>query len=659
MSQFDLSSLDWMLLGWRPYQWVLGKSMETGGDLRAELGPIPARVPGSVQQALLDAGVIADWHVGVNSRACEWIEHRQWDFSAVLPAGTVPTGERVVLCARGLDYSGWVLVDAKKVARFEGALIPHRFDLTRELTDAKEHLLSIVFDEPPREQGQLGYTSRSRYFKPRYPYSWDWCPRVVPVGVWDSLSLEWGASVCVELASLRTTLAEGNRTGRVRLMLEVDALPAERGAIGTFTAVVKDGAREIGRGSTAGRAGRFGLVLDGLSVDPWWPNGHGQAKTYTLEVEGRVGDGTWRQTRTIGFKRIEWRPCDGAPADAEPWICVVNGKPIFLQGVNWVPPRVCYHDSTEAEYRRLIELYREMGCTLLRVWGGGILEKDVFYRLCDEAGLMVWQEFPLSSSGVDNWPPEDLEVIERLASICSSHIHRRGHHVSLLLWCGGNELLGGGPEGFGQDGVPVGYDHPCVAAMRNLVEREDPARRFLPTSASGPWEWGSADKFGTGLLHDVHGPWGFGQGANNMDEWREYWAKDDALFRSETGMPGAHSLEMMKRYAGDAELWPPTGEYWLHTASWWRQWDRLKDRSAGLSSEEALAEYVRVTQAEQAEAYEVAASACKARFPRCGGFLIWMGHDCFPCPANNSVIDFERQPKPAYFALKKVFTSQP
>ena len=631
--------------------------METGGDLLAEVGPIPARVPGSVQQALLEAGVIADWHVGVNSRACEWIEHRQWDFGAVLPAGTVPAGERVVLDAQGLDYSGWILIDAKKVARFEGALVPHRFDLTEHLSDGAEHLLSIVFDEPPREQGQLGYTSKSHYFKPRYPYSWDWCPRVVPVGVWDSLVLKWGVSAFVAPGVVRASLAEDNRTGRVELMIEVDADLAGQMAIGAFTVVVKDGEGELGRVTAGGRAGRFRLVLEGLAVEPWWPNGHGEAKTYTLEVEGQVGDGTWRLTRPIGFKRIEWRPCEGAPPDAEPWICAVNGKPIFLQGVNWVPPRACYHDSTEEEYRHLIDLYREMGCTLLRVWGGGILEKEIFYRLCDEAGLMVWQEFPLSSSGVDNWPPEDPKVIDRLALICSSYIRRRGHHVSLLVWCGGNELLGGGPEGFGQDGVPVSYDHPCIAAMREVVEREDPVRRFLPTSASGPWEWGSADKFGTGLLHDVHGPWGFGQGADDMDEWRAYWARDDALFRSETGMPGAHSLEMMRRYGGNEPLWPPTGEYWLHTASWWRQWNRFEGQLSDLSSEEALAEYVKATQADQAEAYAIAAAACKRRFPRCGGFLIWMGHDCFPCPANNSVIDFDRHPKPAYFALKRVFAS--
>ena len=653
MREIDLSRLEWQLLGWRPNQWAMVQSMETGRDLMAEVGPVPAKVPGSVQQALLDAGVIADWHVGLNSRDCEWLEHRHWEFVAVLPAGTVSEAQQTVLDARGLDYSGWILVDAKQVAQFIGALVPHRLDLTAALADGKEHRLSIVFDEPPREQGQLGHTSESRHFKPRYPYSWDWCARVVPIGVWDDLTLSCGAPNPLELACVRPILRDDNQTGRIEIALDIDEEALRGAGPGPVTVVLGDSDHEIGRASAQARSGRIELTLDELRVEPWWPNGHGASKTYRLEIETALDGEVWRHVRTVGFKRIAWLPCEGSAEDAEPWVCAVNGKPVFLQGVNWVPPRVCYHDSTEEEYRRLIGLYREMGCTVLRVWGGGILEKELFFSLCDEAGLLVWQEFPLSSSGLDNWPPEDPAVIDELTRIASSYIHRRGHHVSLLLWCGGNELLGGG--GFGEDSVPVGYDHPCIAALRDVVRREDPGRRFLPTSASGPWEWGSPDKFGTGLLHDVHGPWGFGQPSTNMEQWREYWSRDDALFRSEVGMPGAHGPEALKRYAGDADAWPPTTDYWLHTASWWRQWDRFRERLADLPPEEAVAAYIEATQAEQAEGYAVAAKACKDRFPGCGGFIIWMGHDCFPCPVNNSVIDFDRQPKPAYHALRAVF----
>jgi beta-mannosidase len=332
----------------------------------------------------------------------------------------------------------------------------------------------------------------------------------------------------------------------------------------------------------------------------------------------------------------------------------VNGKPFFLQGVNWVPPRVGYADTTVEEYERLISLYEDMGCNLLRVWGGAILEKEFFFDLCDQAGLLVWQEFPLSSSGVDNFPPDDPHAIDTLVGIASSYIERRAHHASLLLWCGGNELFEPSADVSGPGARPVTANPPCIAALKQLVAREDPERRFLSSSPSGLRLWGTPEEWGKGVHHDVHGPWGM-PAEQTLEEWRAYWEADDALFRSEVGMPGAMDLDALKRYAGDGQVWPPEGEYWRHTAAWWTQRDRFKEQLAGLDDDVALAEYVRLTQELQANAYRIAAECCKQRFPRCGGFLIWMGHDCYPCPANNSVIDFERNPKPAYGALREVF----
>ncbi|MCP4640685.1 MAG: hypothetical protein GY851_09645, partial [bacterium] len=491
----------------------------------------------------------------------------------------------------------------------------------------------------------FGYTSRSKHFKSRYNYSWDWCPRVVPVGAWDSLELRTGTESLFRVRHVETDLDPDNKTGRVRVTVEAEMIESAR-----LTLTVRDAGHEIGRATAAlGEA----LELGELPVEPWWPNGEGDAKTYELDVAARdeSGETLWSVGRTIGFKRVEWRACEDAPADAEPWVCVVNGRPVFLQGANWVPPRACYADTTDEEYGRLISLYKEMGSNILRVWGGAVLEKEVFYDLCDQAGILVWQEFPLSSSGVENLPPSDEKATAQLTTIASSYIERRCHHVSLTVWCGGNELID-------LESRPIGYDHPCIAALKALVEREDPSRRFLPTSPSGPRCWGGQDEWGTGVHHDVHGPWGL-DGTGDMEGWRAYWSGDDALFRSEVGVPGASPAEMIEQYAGDLPAWPPTGEYWNHSASWWIQWDRVKGAMELRKGKVGLTEYVRLTQEIQAEGYAVAARACKRRFPACGGFIIWMGHDCFPCPANNSVIDFHRDPKPAFHALKDVFTRSP
>ena len=119
---------------------------------------------------------------------------------------------------------------------------------------------------------------------------------------------------------------------------------------------------------------------------------------------------------------------------------MVNDAPVFLQGVNWTPIRTTFADVSRADYHLRLSRYREMGCNLIRVWGGAFLEKSCFYELCDEYGLLVWQELPLSSSGLNNAPPEDAQSVAVLQTIALSYIQRRQHHVSLLLWCGGNEL---------------------------------------------------------------------------------------------------------------------------------------------------------------------------------------------------------------------------
>ncbi|MBI9047682.1 MAG: hypothetical protein JEZ06_24565 [Anaerolineaceae bacterium] len=606
------------------------------------------------QLQLYESGIIPDWNVGTNSRLCEWVEHRHWEFRTILPVFSDVKDEHVKIDALGLDYSGWVLLDNVEVARFSGALIPHVIDLSGLITDEEKHSLSIIFEEPPSEQGQIGYTSKSKYIKPRYNYSWDWCPRFVPVGVWDKIQLVTGSDADFRLESMHSKLDESYNTGSVETMLvcSSDTVINYKDAIVQLK--IMDNGTEITHTEVPLTENKMLLHLNTEQIEPWWPNGYGKQKCYSVKVVVRNADGSiiWKTTRKTGFRHVEWQLCEGSPVGAEPWLCIVNGIPVFLQGANWTPIRVSYPDTKDSEYQEIINLYQEMGTTCLRVWGGGLLEKEVFYNACDEAGILIFQELPLSSSGLENEPPSDLKVIDQLVVISRTFIRSRTHHPSLLFWSGGNELRWS-PVRENEDGLrPIDSLHPCIDAFRKLISEEDPGRRFVDTSPSGPKANAAFTDLGSGICHDVHGPWGLG-GMKDMSEWKEYWLKDDALFRSEVGMPGAMKAEKIDLYSNGLPMWPPQGEYWLHTSSWWRQWDRLENDMLNKD----IAEYVKRSQADQAEAYRFAAQACKSRFPRCGGFLIWMGHDCFPCPSNNSIIDFSRELKPAYYAIQEVFLS--
>jgi beta-mannosidase len=404
--------------------------------------------------------------------------------------------------------------------------------------------------------------------------------------------------------------------------------------------------------------GRNVLRVDVPRPAPWWPNGEGEPVLHDLRIEVRQPPAgrTWTFERRVGFKHIEWRANPGAPADALPWLCVVNGRPVFLQGVNWTPVRLGYQDTTGAEYARLVGLYRAMGCNTLRVWGGAFLESGLFHDLCDRHGLLVWAEFPLSSSGLDNEPPHAPATIEALCGAARHFVRSRRHHASLLLWCGGNELqVGRGGDHLA--GRPCTLDDPCLAALAAVVAGEDPGRRFVPTSPSGPKFYAREEDFGKGLHHHVHGPWGFGDFPAYAD-WLRYWERDDSTFRSEVGVPSMNTPELLRRHADGEPAGPTATPLWRHSAGWWTQAERLLPRFAHLGAGAALEACAAFTRQEQADALAHAARCSKERFPACGGFLVWMGHDCFPCPANTSVIDFDHQPKPAWHALRAVFLAK-
>ncbi|HEX6508682.1 MAG TPA: glycoside hydrolase family 2 TIM barrel-domain containing protein [Chloroflexota bacterium] len=638
-TEHDLGQLEWTVAGWTPYVWQQQRSIESGVSLNAEIPAIPATVPGSVQGALRAAGLLPDWNIGVQARLCEWVENRHWVYTAHIPDDWLASAPIVRLHALGMDYKGWILVNGKHVAEFEGSFVPHIVDLTAHLRE-RDNTLQIVFDSGPRWLGQIGYTSQMREWKPRFNYFWDWTSRLVQTGIWDDLLLE--VTDGEELTQLDCRSTADPETGRGTLQL-AEAISGDRGASVRIT-LQREG-RPVRVEEVTPQRLQAGVQWSDLPVELWWPNGREDQPLYDLSVQlldvaGQICD---EASRRIGFVSIEWQPCEGAPPQADPWVCVINGRPTFLQGVNWTPILPNFADVSDDQYRHLLQTYRDLGCNMLRVWGGAFLEKEIFYSLCDELGLLVWQEFPLSSSGLDNRAPDDPEAVEQMAAIGESYVKRRRHHVSLAVWCGGNEL---------QDDRPSDLSHPMLARLSEVVAAHDPGRRYLATSPSGPSFSTDEANVGKGLHWDVHGPWKPEGDVNG--EWTRHWEQNDALFHSEIGAPSASSAEIIRTYRGDLPEVPGThaNPLWRRT-SWWIEWPEFV-RECGREPAD-LEEYVAWSQERQQQALAIAAGSTKARFPRCGGFLIWMGHDCFPCTANTSIIDFQGNPKPAALAVGKIY----
>lgn len=641
MLRRDLGQLPWLLSGWTPERWRMVRAADLSLAPDAEIAGIPAPVPGSVQRALREAGLLPDWNVGLQARACEWVEHRHWIYEVILPDDWLAPDLTHRLWCQGLDGPCEVRLNDQVVGFAESAHRPYRFDLTPHLGSTANRL-RLVFGLPPRWLGQFGYTSRIAPTKPRFNYTWDWTPRLVQLGPWEPILLESTDGREILKADVRADLDDRGGVLTVRGAVSDTDLTVEI-TLSSETSVIR---------SERVAAARFadGIGWRDLAIEPWWPNLAGDQPLYTVTVTLTDGDRVHDQRQwRVGFRRIEWRPCEGAPADADPWVAVVNGRPIFLQGVNFPPLLPNFADATEARYRNFLATYRALGVNTLRVNGCGIVEREVFYDLCDEMGLLVWQDMPLSSSGIDNVAPTEPAVVAETERILRLAIERRGHHASLLLWCGGNELFRTDEAGHL---VPLGLEHPLLGRLGEVVAEEDPSRRFVPTTPTGPRVHADPAERGLGLHWNVHGPW---KPPGGLAEWAAEFAADDALFRAETGAPGTSPAAIIRRYAGEWDPLPVSldNPLWRDPSGWWVEPEAFEAERG--RAPETLEEYVAWSQSRQAEALVIVVRACKDRFPRCGGILLWCGHDCYPCPANTSILDFDGAPKPAALALRAIW----
>ena len=644
-NETDLSKNRWTVSGWVPNLWRLMLTAELGETPNAEIMGVPAPVPGSVQQALLNAKLLPDWRVGENWRQCEWVENRHWIYETTISRPAPTPGRRTVLECDGLDYSGWVFINDKQVGEFKGTHIPHKFDLTDALKEGLNKL-RIIFDLPPRWLGQFGFTSQVREWKTRFNYTWDWQPRLVQAGIWESIRVVESGGLLI--SNLHCVGDADIKIGTGILRAKAD-IPSGDFAI---RAVLRYRDHVVHTQDISSKEfSRKGIVWRNLPVDLWWPNLMGLRHLYDVQFDLIGPGGAVEHTlhRRVGFRHIEWKACEGAPKGADPWICVVNGKPVFLQGVNFPPTLPNYADTPDERYRKLLTTYADLGVNTFRVNGVGHLERELFYNLCDELGILVWQDVPLSSSGVDNVPPDDAVSIKGITEILRHFISQRNHHPSLFLWCGGNELHYKDPTGFG---VPVTTKHPMIAAMDRTVRDLDPGRRFIPSTATGPRFNADAKDFGKGLHWNTHGPWKL---AGTMEEWRTYWEADDSLFRAESGAPGAAPVSQIMEFVGSLNPMPVSAvnPAWRRPLTWW-----IEDGAYATEHKrapESLEEYVVWSQKRQTDALVIAVGACKRRFPKCGGILLWCGHDAFPCPANTSILDYRGNPKPAALALKRIW----
>jgi beta-mannosidase len=601
-------------------------------------------VPGCVHADLLRAGKIADPLLGPNEAGLQWIDERDWEYSAGFTADARMLEEEVVdLVADGLDTIATIRLNGAEVARTDNMFIGHRWNVKPHLRRGRNNL-SIRIDSATRyiRTHRLNHTPRdindpvgrcTVIRKEQCQFGWDWGPRYVTAGIWRDIRLEgWSAN---RLAGVAVTQAHA-RNGTVTLTLAPELARPDRRAKCRW---------RISNGSGTGVSGVGSSILV-RRPELWWPSGQGRQPLYNLEVE--VDDGTGnrigRWERRIGLRTIE---LDRHPDKwGESFQFVVNGRPIFAKGANWIPASTFVAGLRRRDYARDLQAAVAANMNMVRVWGGGIYESEDFYDLCDELGLLVWQDFMFACTLY----PGDAAFIASSRAEADCQVRRLRHRACLALWCGNNEIWSINAHDLVSPRNKAqrrDYDRLFHRALPEVVEKCGGATAYWPSS---PWR---GDEDATHRAGEARGDshyWDVWHGRNPVKEY-EKW---NFRFASEFGMQSYNS--------------PATQELFSHGGDHNIFGSALETHQKNRGGNQVILDYVSrryrfprdqdsliyLSQLNQVFCIQTGVAHYRRLMPRCMGALYWQLNDCWPV-ASWSSIEFTGRWRALHHAARRFY----
>lgn len=591
---------------------------------------VPAIVPGAVQLDWARAHDFPDPHFADNSKAYGWMEDVWWKYCATLPAMRLDADRRLILCLEGVDYHFEVVLDGEIVHTQEGMFARAEVDVTR-FASVGAKLEVRLRPAPKRLDAHRDRAQADTSVKPAVSYGWDWHPRLIPLGIWQEAYFEERPEIHLLEGGVRVRVSDDlSRAQLVPVYRATEESPAR------WRVYSPDG--ELLHEVT-GSLDELSCVVE--SPELWWPHDHGKQPLYRSKVEllDRAGVVIDARVARFGIRRVELVMAPGQFDEPRrfpksrshaPITLHINGRDVFAKGSNWVNPDIFPGRLTRDAYAKLLTLAKEAHFNLLRVWGGGIVNKEAFFELCDELGLMVWQEFPLACNNYDHRKrPEYLQVLEQEARAI---VRRVRNHPSLVIWCGGNELFNGW-SGMTDQSL-------ALRLLDKVCYEEDRDTPFLPTSpvdgmAHGHYVFRDAEH---GEVHALM----------NGSRFTAY---------TEFGCPSVAPVEVLKSIIPANELWPPKpGTAWEHHHAF-KAWlpeawlfGNVIEHYFGESS--TLEELVTRSQWLQCEAYKAIYEEARRQKPTCSMALNWCFNEPWPTAANNSLLSFPAIAKPAYFAVR-------
>ena len=632
----------------------------------------PATVPGVVHTDLLQNKIIEDPFFRLNERGLQWIDKEDWVYETCFTlAADMMRKENMELVFEGLDTYADVYLNDECILKADNMF--RRWSIpVRQYIREENNILKVYFHSPVKidvpkwdalpyqypasnDQSENGglFNKKISIFarKAGYHYGWDWGPRLVTSGIWRPVYIRAWSDL-----RINDVFIEQKEVGAGRAVIaghvELDADKDMNGVLVTITDEVTG--RVLGEWQADLKRGTNRVTVDFVLHKPklWWSNGLGEPFLYRFRTDiiagGELLDS---KTERVGIRSL--KVVHQPDKDGHTFYIELNGRPVFAKGANYIPSDNFLPRVTPENYKKTILDAAGVNMNMLRVWGGGIYENDVFYDLCDEHGIMIWQDFMFACSMY----PAEGALLDNIHQEAVDNVKRLRNHACIALWCGNNEC---------QDAW-LGWGWKCEIERQNKEYADKIWAQYRQQyHVTLP---GVVREYAPGTFYWPSSPFAFeGEMSGTTDGDRHYWSvwhgkapisdydSEKSRFFSEYGFQSFPEFDSVKRYAPYPEDWDIRSEVMMSH-------QRGGDHANGLIETYLLNEYKKtrdfraflyMNHVLQGDAIKTAIESHRRQMPYNMGTLFWQHNDCWPV-ASWASRDYYGRWKAQHYYTRKVY----
>ena len=615
---------------------------------------VPCTVPGNVELDLSAAGILPkDLFMGENILQAEKYETYEWWYETAFTAPAKPdTDHKMTLHFGAVDCYAEYYLNGEKIGESDNMFIAQDFDVTDILHYGQTntlhvHLGSAVIrsTSEPIEPNVAAFTwhvttASINARKAPHSYGWDIMPRAVSAGIWRDVELRCEKKY--DFRYLYFNLDAIEETAKIRMVFDASLRPEH--VFAPLTYVIKgrcgDSTFEHTCRYKGGGAGRIHFEVKGLKL--WWPKHYGEPNLYDITVEAFDDKGEKVLSRQVrrGFRTLKLERSD-IIKEGGCFRFIVNDVPIMTVGSNWVPMDA-YHSRDRQRYQRALELADDIGCNILRCWGGNVYEDHPFFEFCDEHGILIWQDFSMAC----HYYPQTHEFAKRIEKEAEWAVSELRDHPSLAIWSGDNEI----DDMTTRMGSDPSFNYITREILPRVIQRLDPFRPYL---ASSPYVSPEGFALGREYWPENH-LWG-----QRDCHKSDFYVNSKAYFVSETGYHGCPAKSSIEKFIEPEYVWPyfDNRQWNLHSTDQTNDPGRVmlmhkQVRQLFGDAPADMDDYILTSQISQAEAMKFFIERVRAKMSYMGGVIWWNLIDGWP-QMSDAVVDYYYEKKLAYNYIKR------